>query len=618
MNKLSSWKTIFFSCVFCASTPITSPAQTGCSVAAPCFTTLVSFNGTDGDIPNGYPGSLVQGRDGNFYGTTWIGGAHGAGTIFVFKVNSTGTGGTLTTLYSFCAKTACTDGSAPVAGLVLGTDGNFYGTTESGGTSSNSGTVFVFKVNSTGTGGTLTTLHSFDVTDGAYPTAGLVQATDGNFYGTTDVGGAHNSCSGVGTVGCGTVFKITSGGALTTLFSFDGTDGFTPYGTLVQATNGSFYGTTYAGGAKNDGTVFKLSPKPSGGCPSGSNTGNGWCETVFYSFCSKTSCNDDGGPYAELVQATDGNFYGTTPGEGNNQCTLGCGTIFVFKVNSTGTGGTLTTLHSFDVTDGAYSFAELVQATDGNFYGTTEEGSNNGCSFASYGCGTIFVFKVNSTGTGGTLTTLHSFDVTDGLEPIGGLLQATNGKFYGTTNRGGDLTCDSPYGCGTVFSLSVGLGPFVEAVTYSGKVGTIIEFLGQGFTTTSAVSFNGKAASRTVVSGTYLTATVPNGAITGFVTVTTSGGTLKSNKIFRVIPQITSFSPTSGPVGTVVTINGESFQASPTGATTVTFGGGVKGTITSVSYTKITAQVPSGAKTGKITVTTPGGTATSSGTFTVN
>src|SRR5215467_1023497 len=130
------------------------------------------------------------------------------------------------------------------------------------------------------------------------------------------------------------------------------------------------------------------------------------------------------------------------------------------------------------------------------------------------------------------------------------------GTSTGTTTLGGGNNN------GTVFSLSVGLGPFVEAVTYSGKVGSIIEFLGQGFTSSSTVSFNGTTASRTVVSGTYLTATVPNGATTGPVYVTTSGVTLKSNKTFRVIPQIKSFLADERPcVGTVVTINGESFQA---------------------------------------------------------
>jgi uncharacterized repeat protein (TIGR03803 family) len=246
--------------------------------------------------------------------------------------------------------------------------------------------------------------------------------------------------------------------------------------------------------------------------------------------------------------------------------------------------------------------AGLVQATDGNFYGTTYYGgASDKCSL---GCGTVFKMT-----PAGTLTTLHSFDGTDGDGPSAGLLQATNGNFYGTTYYVGAS------GDGTVFSVSVGLGPFVEALTYSGKVGNTIEFLGQGFTSSITVSFDGKAAMRKVVSGTYLTATVPSTATTGFVTVTTSEGSLKSNKIFRVIPQITSFSPTSGPVGTRVTITGESF----TGATSLTFGG-VEAKFTVDSYTQITATVPTGVKTGKvdIDVTTPGGTATSSSPFTVD
>ena len=236
-------------------------------------------------------------------------------------------------------------------------------------------------------------------------------------------------------------------------------------------------------------------------------------------------------------------------------------------------------------------------------------GANNNCTG---GCGTVFEIT-----PGGTLTTLHSFDGTDGSYPAATLLEATNGNFYGTTTQGGASTACGSVTCGTVFSLSVGLRPFVETLPISGKVGTRVTILGNNLKGSTSVTFNGTSATFTVNStGTAITTTVPSGATTGFVTVTTSGGTLKSNKIFRVIPQISSFSPTSGPVGTVVTINGESFQASPAGATSVYFGG-VKGTITSVSYTKITAKVPTGAKTGKITVTTPGGTATSAGTFTV-
>ena len=161
--------------------------------------------------------------------------------------------------------------------------------------------------------------------------------------------------------------------------------------------------------------------------------------------------------------------------------------------------------------------------------------------------------------------------------------------------------------------MSMGLGPFVSFVgpQFSGKVGKTIEILGQGFTGTTKVSFHGIAATFAVVSDTYLTATVPAGATTGSVTVTTPGGTLTSNRVFRVTPAILSFSPTSGPVGTSVTITGTSF----TGTKKVTFGG--VATTFSNSDTQITAPVPTGAKTGKIQVTTPGGTATSPAVFTV-
>jgi uncharacterized repeat protein (TIGR03803 family) len=239
---------------------------------------------------------------------------------------------------------------------------------------------------------------------------------------------------------------------------------------------------------------------------------------------------------------------------------------------------------------------DCCKGSDGNFYGVTEYGGANG-----YGA----VFSITPSGT---LTTLHSFDATDGTYAAAALLQAVNGAFYGTTSYGGadDL--------GTVFTLSTGLGPVIEALSYRGTIGSTVGFLGQGFTSSTTVSFNGnKSAKVSVQSSTYLTATVPSSATTGYVTATTSGGTLKSNNIFHVIPQITSFSPDSGAAGTVVTIEGESLN----GATRIAFGG-VKATSFKVdSHTEITATVPSGAKTGKITVTTPSGTATSARTFTV-
>ena len=192
----------------------------------------------------------MQATDGSFYGTTSAGGVHGYGTVF--KITPAGR---LTSLHSF---ESATNGANPNAGLVQATDGNFYGTTSGGGVNGH-GTVFKIT-----TSGRLTTLHSFDSTDGAAPIAGLVQATDGNFYGTTSEGGIN---------GYGTVFKLNPARRLTTLHNFDLTDGATRIAGLVQATDGNFYGTTYEGGAQAQhnncvsiqfsngcGTIFKITP----------------------------------------------------------------------------------------------------------------------------------------------------------------------------------------------------------------------------------------------------------------------------------------------------------------------------------------------------------------------
>jgi len=236
------------------------------SLSARTFNSLYSFDGTDGARPSA---ALIQATDGNFYGTAEEGGANGYGTVF--KITSRGK---LTTLYSFCSQNDCTDGNYPYAGLIQATDGNFYGTTVFGGTNfckpGDCGTVFQITPS-----GKLTTLHSFDWTDGAWPYAGLVQATDGNFYGTAEGGGAN---------GGGTIFKITPRGKLTTLYSFCSqsgcTDGGYPYAGVIQATDGNLYGTTSAGGVYNYGTVFKITTK-------------GKLMTL-YSFCSQggSNCTD--------------------------------------------------------------------------------------------------------------------------------------------------------------------------------------------------------------------------------------------------------------------------------------------------------------------------------------
>jgi uncharacterized repeat protein (TIGR03803 family) len=349
---------------------------------------------------------------------------------------------------------------------------------------------------------TLTTIHRFcsqsGCPDGYYPLAGLVQATNGGLYGTT---------SGGGTDSAGTIFKITPGGTLTTLYSFcpqtNCTDGAGPQAGLVQAANGDLYGTTIGGGANDDGTIFKITP--------------GGTLTTLYSFCSQTNCTDGFYPLGGLVQAANGDFYGTTYGGGAN----GGGTAF--KITP---GGTLTTLYSFcsqtNCTDGGGLEAGLVQAADGDLYGTTY-------GYGAYGGGTVF--KITP---GGTLTTLYSFcsqtNCTDGATPYAGLVQDTNGDFYGTTTHKGGAAS------GTVFSLSVGLGPFVETRPPYGKVGAAVKILGTNLTGAASVSFDGTVAVFEVVSTSEITTTVPAGASSGKVQVVTPSGTLSSNASFLVVP----------------------------------------------------------------------------------
>jgi uncharacterized repeat protein (TIGR03803 family) len=230
-------------------------------------------------------------------------------------------------------------------------------------------------------------------------------------------------------------------------------------------------------------------------------------------------------PNGPLVQASDGSLYGMT-----------FDTIFKITL-----AGEFTTLHGFcshpNCDGGPWPWGGLIQGTDGNFYGVTQMGGVNCELFGKEGCGTVFRITA-----GGTLTTLHrfdQFDLTDGAYPLGGLLQATDGVFYGTTYYGGSSANPLCYpvfiGCGTVFSLDMGLGPFVSFVYGAGKVGQTGGILGQGFTGTTNVSLNEVSASFTVVSDTFLKATVPAGATTGYVTVTTPTGTLTSNVPFHVI-----------------------------------------------------------------------------------
>jgi uncharacterized repeat protein (TIGR03803 family) len=396
--------------------------------------TFYSFVGTwDGAYP---AAGLTLGKDGNFYGTTQNGGTNFAGAVF--KITPAGV---FTPLYSFGASQTSDgislDGYSPSAGLVLGLDGNLYGTTTSGGAYTNSssgssgfGTVFQITPD-----GALTTLYSFGASqdangvalDGAAPAAALLLGQDGNFYGTTQNGGQFDQ---------GTVFQIAPGGALTTLYSFGsnpdplGTalDGANPLAALVQDQNAVFYGTTSTGGEQGVGTIFTI--------------GVDGTLTTLYSFPGAPGGDS---PLAPLIQGIDGQFYGTTqnggPGDG--------GTVFRMSP-----GGAVATLASFHAQQSP--IAALYQAADGALYGMTEYGS------ATDG-GTLFIMPTN-----GVLTTLVGFYNTYGSNPLGSVIQGPDGALYGSTSAGGI------YNSGTLFRVDIAaVAPTIQTVTQSGSSVTL-------------------------------------------------------------------------------------------------------------------------------------------------
>jgi uncharacterized repeat protein (TIGR03803 family) len=382
---------------------------------------LYSFaGGSDGAEPFV---TVVQGTDGNFYGTTYYGGVGGqatpgnpSGQGTVFKLTPSGQ---KTILHTFQGGT--TDGANPYAPLVEW-QGNFYGTTTAGGTA-DAGTVFEVTPQ-----GQETVLYSFTggnsvSQDGVSP-YGLVLASDGNFYGTTNIGGA---------TGNGMVFRITPAGVETPLYSFKGgnADGAYPLSGLVQGTDGLLYGTTTGGGSAGGGTVFSLSL-----------TGS---ETLLHVFGATTNPGDGFLPYANLIQASDGNFYGTTYYGGH----YNTGTVFRYDPRS----GTESVLYSFSggggspgSSDGAYPYGGVIQATDGNLYGA----ANNG---GAYNVGTVY--RVTLAGQETTLysfsgisfTDGHSSSILDGANP-NAVIQGADGNLYGTAYLGG------PASYGDVFKLA--------------------------------------------------------------------------------------------------------------------------------------------------------------------
>ena len=375
------------SLIFAAASVLALHAQTA--------QTIYSFAGaSDGSFPGHV--SLVQGPDGQLYGTT-AGNGLTLGTVF--KIT---TSGTLTTLHTFSGS----DGGTPEFGLALGTDGNFYGTASIGGTG-NSGTVF--KITSSGA---FTLLHSLSGSEGIQPGL-LVLGTDGNFYGTAQGGPASNGCPH----GCGSIFKITPSGTFTTIHNLAFGEGVNP-GPLMRASNGVLYGTALTGGRDNSGSIFSIS--------------SGGTLTLLHSF----TIGDGAEPQAPLMLASDGNFY-EPAGEG--------GAYSFGSVIKMAPSGVSTLLYSFcsniaqNCPDGAQPVGGMTQASDGTIYGTTSLGG----AYSFLPGGTIFTITPT-----GSLTTLFSFNPLngiDGTEPGGTMLQASDGNFYGTTTSGGAQDAGTVY-----------------------------------------------------------------------------------------------------------------------------------------------------------------------------
>jgi uncharacterized repeat protein (TIGR03803 family) len=412
------------------------------------------------------------------------GSVYGGGNVF-----SMTPAGALTNIYSFCMQPGCSDGFYPGSGVILGSDGDFYGTTPAGGNSNSQGTIFKLTQS-----GKLTTLYDFcslsACSDGGAVVTGLTQASNGNLYGATALGGAN---------GEGVLFEITPAGKYRVLYSFcsqqncaDGSEPETP----IQAINGNFYGNAYTGGSHGYGAVYEITAAGS--------------HKVLYNFCSRTACSDGANPNL-LLQDSAGNFYGTTNGGGSAK---GYGAVFKITPKNQ-----YVVLHTFELSDGAYP-TSLILANDGNLYGTTISGGSGGG-------GNIFQIT-----PAGVFTSLYSFCSSGGncaqTGPVG-LIQGTDGVLYGSSLA----TAENLNG--TIFSLSNALGPLIKTVPIAGKIGARVIILGNNLTGSTSVTFSGVAAAFTVESDTYIKATVPAGATTGTVSVVTPSGTVKSNPQFVVV-----------------------------------------------------------------------------------
>ncbi len=595
-------------------------AVTGSAVTAQAQVYKVFYPFEQSATEPGSPSGVVaQGIDGNLYGYSDYGGSNsscqvkkGCGTIYRITPCQNCTPAAPIVLYSFASYDNCG------WGLTLGSDNNFYGACQTGG--AGYGYVYQFIPNGTDPG-TFTPIYTFcqngpPCSDGAITTARPIEGRDGNYYLNTIAGGNPNCTNVIAANGCGTVFQLiyTAEQGVqwpgNVLYAFSPDDNLVnPSGVLTVGSDGNLYGTT-------QGATFTQRILPS--CPPNCGTvyeiSTAGELTVLHTFQGQDY--DDGAtPTHGVIQGTDGNFYGTTAQGGAN------GLGFVYKMTPNGELKGLPAIpplppssfdYSFTTTDAEYGLPRaLAQGSDGNIYGDARDCSQSGQDSCQYYLGYGGVFEITPKGKFGPWVV--GFDGSNGQNPDS-KVSHTSGVIYGVTGLGGE------FNNGVMYSITlndVEQPQFCHPQILAGQAGGTIGILGQGFVSgSSVVEFGGVPAAITSITSTYITATIPPGALTGLVTVTTGSTTLNSLQTFYVLPNITGFKPPSGPVGTAVTITGSGWSQKYAQTIEVRFGS-LNAQFTVNSNTQVTAIVPKGAVTAPIYITTPGGTAVSATDFTV-
>ncbi|MFV5703336.1 choice-of-anchor tandem repeat GloVer-containing protein [Flavobacterium sp. XS2P12] len=487
-------------------------------------------------------GSLVQAGDGLLYGMTTQGGTSGVGVVFSYAPST----GSYIKLKDF----NYTDGGSPSGNLVQSNDGNLYGMTSAGG-SGRYGVIFSY----TPSTNIYTKLKDFINSDGAITYGGLVQSSNGQLYGMTTHGG---------TIGQGVIFSYNPATDIyTKLKDFDNSNGASPYGSLVQAGNGRLYGMTFLGGSNGVGVIFSYDPS-----------------TGIFLKLKDLNYSDGAYPYGSLVQASDGQLYGMTAQGGSG----GTGVIFSYELST----GIYTKLKDFNGSDGAYPHGSLVQAGDGKLYGTTLQGGSS-----NYGV--VFSYDPST----GIYAKLNDFDSSNGAYPHGSLVQASNHKLYGMTTGGGSVA-------GVLFSYDITTGIFAKLMDFNSSEG----YAPQGSLLQAS---DGKLYGMTQYGGSS-----QYGVVFSYDPTTNTYNKLRDfdgsnggNPAYGALieygqftPTITSFSPTSGTVGTTVTITGTNFNS--TTSNNVVFFGATKATVTAATTSSLTVTVPTGATYAPITVLNTG------------